>query len=372
MVLLILAMLAIPVSAENVYVDRNPAIFDVKPADFGYAVFHIKAGGSAADLTIWIENKALNLTKFDASWHPDGTKIIDQNKGYLQVEILPDGLSEPVILQKGEYLSYLQNGNGNQLETKEFKIGNGATEHIEFLGSAVATINHTPPQCIIQAHWEYRFRDWVPEGLEYICTEEVNHTETVIDAQEWDEQIWHPEVNHTVHHPEVNHTVHHDAITRDQWVEDGHYYIYDWKWYSTGWSGYWKVKCTNHAEHGEGWHIPTSACAEAYGHWETVVVVPAWDELIVDEQAWDELVIDSQEWIETIHHNAITHQIIVVDEPAYCEWVVVSEGYWMEWSMWSTEQPFSEKGREIESKWVEKINNCCCNCNEEKPQVILN
>lgn len=354
--LLILATLAPPVSAANVYIDNNPAVFEVLPLSHGYLEVRILAGGSAQDLKVWVIRKGTNTTPFDAYYHPDGTEIVGQNKGYLKIEVRPDGISEPEMLAAGDYIAYLQNGNGNQLETREFTIGNGATERIVFQGSAVARINHTTgTSCIIPAHWEYRFRDWVPEGLEYVWHPEVNHTITVIDTQEWDEYIWHPEVNHTEYR----------SYTQTC------FRVLEKKWFN---NDGWKVKCTNHAEHGNGWHVQTAqctACVKTYSAWG--LVKPDWCAPVlsgVDSciPCYYETrkVVDSEAWMEIIHHAGTSHEEIVVDEPAWGEWVVVSEGYWMEWSDWSTEQPLKEKGREIETRWVEKVNNCCCNCGDKK------
>jgi len=49
---------------------------------------------------------------------------------------------------------------------------------------------------------------------------------------------------------------------------------------------------------------------------------------------------------------------IVIDTPAYCEWVPVSEDHWTEWSDWSTDVPIVEVDREIESRIVPRQNIC--------------
>ena len=308
----ILAMLVLPVSAENMYVDHNPK-YAVLPMDsYGNVEFFVRACGSAQDLTVWVKNNNEKNLTFDPTWRPDGSNILDQNKGFLQIEVNPDCLSSPLQFSSGEYTAYIQHGNGDQMEERKFKVGGGGTERVSFLGAAVTTAkNHCD-------HIYKILKATYGNGECYIIT--------VIDEKPWIEEVYHPEVNHTVvvidrpglpawdeevYHPETNHTVRHDEVTERVFVEDGHFYIYDWKWFT---NYGWKVKCTNHAEHGEGWHKPTSDCIKAYGHWETVVVSPAWDEIVVDEPAW----------AETIHHDAIpeiSHEEIVVDEKSWTEYI---------------------------------------------------
>lgn len=374
-----------------------PCAYAAGSKDYGYAVAMLRAGGSASDKTIWVCRPD---TPFNGTWRPDGSVIESQNPGCMQMQVLPDGRTEPKLLQAGKFDFYLQNGNGNQQEHKNVIIGNGATEYVSFLGSAVAIVNHTPPACIIPEHWEYRFRDWVPEGLGWVWHEEVNHTITVSDGNEWDEPIYHQEVNHTIHHDAVYVTIEHPEIHHTEYrtVTKHCFSIYDRKWFN---NDGWKVKCTNHAEHGEGWHVETPACTEClytYGAWSRVrpigctellsngydscvpcyyesrIVVDheAWTERILVSPEWDQIIVDVPAWVETIHHDATTHQEIVVDILAWGEWVVISDGYWTEWSVWATENPLAQKGREIESRWVEKVNRCCCNCNEMQPvQTIV-
>jgi hypothetical protein len=45
----------------------------------------------------------------------------------------------------------------------------------------------------------------------------------------------------------------------------GYYEIHNWKWMG-GMHGHWEVKCTNHAEHGDGWHYETPQCTEVKGY----------------------------------------------------------------------------------------------------------
>jgi hypothetical protein len=153
-------------------VNNNPALFEVMPpTSYGYVIFYIK-GVTVQDSTIFVSNddKQKNIT-MDNSFRYDHTNITDQNKDMLKVEVLTDGVSEPVMLAAGNYTAHLRQGNGDQPETQKFVIGGGATERVVFLGAAIPTV--------------------------HILT---CKNFTVIDTP-----------GTVIHHDEVNHTVHHDA-----------------------------------------------------------------------------------------------------------------------------------------------------------------
>jgi hypothetical protein len=295
-ILILVAMIAavlVPVSAENVYVDHNPALYDVLPVHaYGYVVFYIRAGGSAQDLNVWIKNDAVNAT-FDPYYNPDKSVIEGQNPHFKKIAVLANGESKPELLASGCWTAYIQKGNGDQMEEQHFIIGGGATEGVQFLGSAVSSVDTKV------CHPVYKITDakYGSGG----CYEVI-----IIDVPAWDETVEHPAETHVVYHEEVNRTVHHDAVTHQEFIVDGHYRVthHEWKWES----GHFveKVKCTNPAH--EGWHVQTAACTEVYGHYVTVVDTPAWDEVVVDTPAWSEIVTDKEPWIEIIHHPAVTHK----------------------------------------------------------------
>lgn len=219
----------------------------------GRAMFYIRACGSAQDNIIYVSNDLQQLPPFDNTYHPDRTPT-DTNEGYLQVPVLKDCVSEPVHMGDGHYTAYLRNGNGNQPEQQKFIIGGGGTERVTFLGAAVAFVNHTAPACIEKAHWEYRYRDWLPGQIR-------SHIER---------QIW--------------------TFTRQGWVV------------TTPWEdGRCMLRCYG-----------LTLCGER----------------------------------------------TVIDE---------TPGMWSEWSAWDLMEPLQKEGREIESKWVEQVNNCCCNCGCDDP-----
>lgn len=373
MLLLFVVACMPPVMAENRYVNNNPAIYEVLPSNaYGYVVFYIR-GVTVQDNVIFIssDDRQKDIV-MDNTFRSDRTNITGQNKEMLKVETLPNGVSEPFMLAAGNYTAHLRQGNGDQPETQKFVIGGGATERVVFLGAAVPTVHKLT--CM-----NFTVLD-VPGAI--IHHDEVNHTVhheavtrevIVVDVPAWDEFVYHDEVNHTVHHgeishvvyhDEVNHTVYHEAVTHTVYHEavthtvyhdevnhtvhhnevshieyrfpTNYFHIHDWKWF---WEG-WKVKCTNHAEHGEGWHFETPACngPSTWSPWQlsnphehdqetrTVVDSPAWDEIIVDTPAYEELVVDTPAWEEVVIDTP-AYEELVVDTPAYKETIIDVAGW---------------------------------------------
>jgi hypothetical protein len=152
---------------------------------FGYAVFYVRAGGSAQDLNVWIIKDGENVTAFDATYHPDKTEIEGQNKDYTLVKVLPDGQSDLTKLDAGDWTAYIQNGNGGQTETKKFKVGNGDITRVAFLGHAVSSDVTTcvPVYTIINATY----------GLGHTSC----HMETVTDIEAYNEHGngWHKQTS---------------------------------------------------------------------------------------------------------------------------------------------------------------------------------
>jgi hypothetical protein len=383
-VAMIMALLVVfPASAENVYVDRNPSLYEVLPLDaYGYVVFYVR-GVSVQDPFVFIDTYPSDKV-MDNSYHPDHTNITDQNAEMLMVEILSDGVSKPEILAAGEYIAYMRHGNGDQPEQYRFKVGGGATERVVFLGAAKPSI--TKETCEV-----FTILDKAGYVIHH---DEVNHTvhheaqthiEIVVDKEAWDENIEHPAETHVVHHEAVTHqetiidtpawdetiidkaawdetVIDVPAHTEYRSVSQECYTVHDWKWFN---NVGWKVKCTNHAEHGDGWHVQTADCTKCvsvYGAWQDtnpcgyrgygmemttycnyetrqvpavthVVHHPAethtvhheavtHEVTVIDVPAWDETVVDKEPWVETIHHDAITHEITVTDKEAWDEIVV--------------------------------------------------
>ncbi|HPE06097.1 MAG TPA: hypothetical protein PLW50_00050 [Smithellaceae bacterium] len=207
----VLFMCTMPVASAasqfytNKYVDYNPALLVQEPSSYGYVIFYIRAGGSAQDTTIWYYSldTQKGIQEFDPSFLPDRSGISGQNPGYKFIKTLPIGETNLMKLPTGQYRAFLQNGNANQMEVQDFIIGGGDTTRVTFLGAGVSN----PDICTTKpAHDEYRFRELIPAGIHIECFDEVNHTVTITDKEPWDENIYHPEVNHTVHVEEVNHT----------------------------------------------------------------------------------------------------------------------------------------------------------------------
>lgn len=255
LMMIMVGLLAIPVAAEeqkNYIVDSWAITVNTTPVQnnlsfvptpvptpipgHGYLIVYIRAGGSAQDLRIWIKNDLTNTTPFDSTYRPDRSEIEGQNDGYIQIYVLPDGVSEPTLLEEGNYTAYLQHGNADQMEMTTFHIGSNALTRITFLGSAVSS-RHDDRFVFTVVSALYEFSG--PGGCHWVHHEAVTHNvtivdkpawnETIIDTAPWDEYIYHqeinhtvyyPEVNHTVYHPEINHTVYHENTTSQVWVPE--------------------------------------------------------------------------------------------------------------------------------------------------------
>lgn len=354
----------------NKYVYNNPAVMEVLPPDaYGYVVFSAR-GCSVQDPYIFIARKDANIT-FDRTFHYDQTLITGQNPGTIVVKLLPDGVSETIgPLAAGTYIAYMRRGNGDQPEQYEFKIGGAQIEHVVFLGAAIPPkpvnvcksflvtdrpgyvihhneVNHTEVRIITPEvpGWTEHFGDfdaqhnfvgmgngdYIRSGsgvvdpylydyiapiehaavYETVCHEEVNHTETIIDtpySPAWDEFIYHPEVNHTLHHDEIQATGRLAIwqLSRLDY-EAGHVHARE--------NG--NPSQTDFWYNGHRYHITGDRHDTAF------VVTPG-------TSAWDELVVDHEAYTETIHHDEVaevSHTIIVVDTPAYCEEVLVSPAW---------------------------------------------
>jgi hypothetical protein len=359
----ILALLiVVPASAENVYVDRNPALYEVLPTDaYGYVVFYVR-GVSVQDPFVFIDTYPSDRV-MDNSYHPDHTNITGQNAEMLMVEILPDGVSKPELLKAGEYIAYMRQGNGDQPEQYRFKIGGGATERVVFLGAAKPTILKETCEVftILDKAGYIIHHDEVNHTVHH---DAVTHTEVVVDKEAWDEIIEHPAETHVVHHDAVTHqetvvdvpawdeVIHHNAITHTvHHLATGipaqlvcvkySYGAYCKEWdYEVGHvharqNG--NPSQTDFYYNGNPYHITGNKNGCAFivtPAWDEVIVdTPAWDETIhheaitheetvVDVAAWDETVVDTEPWTETIHHDAITHEVTVTDKEAWDEIVV--------------------------------------------------
>jgi hypothetical protein len=117
---------------ESKYADYNPTVNDWPVEAYGYVKFYVR-GVTVRDPYIFIARPG---TPFDPTYHMDGTPVVGKNKDMLMVETLSDGVSDPVLLAAGTYIAYIRNGNSDQVEMRTFKIGNGQTEHVAFLGQA--------------------------------------------------------------------------------------------------------------------------------------------------------------------------------------------------------------------------------------------
>jgi hypothetical protein len=139
-----IALVISPAMAENTYgqVNLHPEINYAQPGAPGFVIF-FERGSTVEDHTIWVKNDEQNLTSFDKSFRFDEIKPDAQNAGYGRIIINDDGSSGLIQFAAGNYTAYLQNGNGNQMESQHFQAGAGITTNVVFLGSAIPT--HADP-----------------------------------------------------------------------------------------------------------------------------------------------------------------------------------------------------------------------------------
>lgn len=183
-----MCMVATPVAAsvpmyESKYVDYNPTLGAAPVGAGGWVVFGLRAGGSAQDLNVYVINDNQKNVTFDASYNPDKSDIVGQNKNFLLVKILPDGVSEQEQLAAGSYTAYLRNGNGGQVEVQHFKIGGGAMETVLFLGHAVGNVKYIEP---LTAHAWIDCKDVSLNGVKIVRDEWVPSRE----VQKWIPGEW--------------------------------------------------------------------------------------------------------------------------------------------------------------------------------------
>jgi hypothetical protein len=108
------------------YVTIAPDYNFAQPQAPGFVQFHIFAN-PAQDYTIWVVNDLQNITRFDKEFRYDDQPIIGQNPDIKSFEVPACG----VILTQwnyGDFTAYMQNSNGNQMETIHFRVGAGDTD----------------------------------------------------------------------------------------------------------------------------------------------------------------------------------------------------------------------------------------------------
>ncbi len=123
--------------AQNNVSKKNatPAITATTGALTGALVIHIRAGGSADGLKVFIARDGSNLPPVEYSYRPDRTIVEGPNSGYLAVKVLSDGVSEVVRLAPGRYTAYLPSMNvGRPPEEQSFLVRDDEITQIWFDG----------------------------------------------------------------------------------------------------------------------------------------------------------------------------------------------------------------------------------------------
>lgn len=125
---------------ESTYKDNNhnTPLF-VENENTGGLIINIRAGGSVDGLKVFIVREGTTVSPIEYSHLPDRTVAEGENKGYLQVKILPDGHSEIFKLLPGNYTAYLPDWNGGEPEHQSFLIREQDITPIWFQGFSASS-----------------------------------------------------------------------------------------------------------------------------------------------------------------------------------------------------------------------------------------
>ena len=307
------------VSAENVYIDNNPAR-DVPPDVYGWLEVHIR-GVTVQDANVLVARRdtAVNL-----SYLPDHTENVqEQNPSLFVIRVLTDGVSKPEMLATGLYTAYLRQGNADQPESIDFEIGNRDTTQITFLGAAYASGDEGCCFCHNVTAITPAYTIHHPEINHTVTHPPTLSTTVIVLTPAWDEEIFHPSTSKEI---QVL------PITHNEWRSPIHYQITGHKWFKTCKGGVWKVTCTNPG-HSSDWHIESDGCMETvFSDWRIFPLNIPGEEMrvVVGVLGYTYVLPGKSAWTEIVHHPAQTNTItsgeagwveIVVDKPAWDEQV---------------------------------------------------
>lgn len=106
------------ISGDN---NRNTPLF-VENETAGGLFINVNRGGSVDGLKVFIAREGTPVSPIEYTFLPDRTVVEGENRGYLQVKVPPDGRSELIKLQPGNYTAYLPDWNGGEPEQHSFII----------------------------------------------------------------------------------------------------------------------------------------------------------------------------------------------------------------------------------------------------------
>lgn len=274
--------------------------------DSGYVIFYAR-GVTVQDPYIYVSND--DGVFANLSWLPDHSETVPDltldNPGMLLIKLQPDGFSDTLHMAAGNYTAYMRQSNADQPETRTFRLANGWTERVVFLGAAYAS------------------------GDEGCCS---CHNVTVVDVP--GSIIHHDEINHTIFHPPGIEVVYIQEVNHTEWRYQTHYHVTDTK-FVEGWG--WKVKCT-YPGHVFKWHYQDRDCTKASGWSEWLIVdplvlgeesriivdVPAHTETRPIGEPWIEIVVDVPAWDEQA--GAVTHEERICGQKLVCPCGCVRSG----------------------------------------------
>lgn len=101
--------------------NRNTPLF-VETETTGGLFININRGGSVDGLKVFIAREGTSISPIEYAFLPDRTVVEGENRGYLQVRVPPDGRSDLIKLQPGNYTAYLPDWNNGEPEQQSFTI----------------------------------------------------------------------------------------------------------------------------------------------------------------------------------------------------------------------------------------------------------
>jgi hypothetical protein len=310
----LLALAVSPVSAVGTYYESKVVPIDIvadynnmPEAFYGTLVGRLACGDNVMTPEIGIRN------------------VLDVNGTYTMFPINPDGTFE-IVLAPGSYSLWIPDGNGGQPEWSHVTIATRQVSYPEtrLLGHAYSsassrvgiypmTVSAWIDGCNVNLNGLKVVKDElvvVPESSKTVCK-----MVKIIDQQYVPEVPGIPAVTHTVTIIDVPASPAWDEVVVD--TPAGSYRVLERDHRG-------KVKCTNHAEHGEGWHYQTSACTESYPAVTHVVHHPAVDARTHTVTIIDVPAIPAVPAIPETHHHE--EQCTQVPVPSYSYWTYKVEG----------------------------------------------
>jgi hypothetical protein len=124
---------------ESTNVNNNATTpVSVANETFGGLFINVQRGGSVDGLKVFIAREGTDLSQIEYSFLPDRTVVEGENRGYLQVKVPPDGRSELIRLQTGNYTAYIPTMGGGEMEHQSFTVREEVIITVYLMGFSAA------------------------------------------------------------------------------------------------------------------------------------------------------------------------------------------------------------------------------------------